>query len=156
MFIPALEDAAMQQRKRWFQDTLQPSAHLPLEIHVHNELKSEAVRTCYLSPHSESWYGKVHVLRAAGDYSPLTFGELDGKIFLTAPVYMRALFEKAVGAWLTHKGDMPNPHDPKYLERFRSRCSSWEKYARIRWCDQIRQVGSASVEQLVEHPDPPA
>ena len=94
MFIPVREDAAMQQRKRRFQDALQLSAQLPLEIHVRNELRSEEVWTCQLSPHSE----KVHVLRAAGDCSPLTFGELDGKIFQTAPVYMRALFEKAVGA----------------------------------------------------------
>ena len=152
MFIPAPEDAAMKQRKRRFRDTLEPSAKLPLEIHVHNELRSEDVWTCHLSPHSEKWYDKVQVLRADGHYSPLTFGELDGKIFEAAPVYMRRLFEKAVGAWLPHKGDMPNPHDSKYLERFRSGCLSWEKYARIRW----RQVGSASVEQRVEHPDPPA
>ena len=152
MFIPAPEDAAMKQRKRRFRDTLEPSAKWPLEIHVHNELRSEDVWTCHLSPHSEKWYDKVQVLRADGHYSPLTFGELDGKIFEAAPVYMRRLFEKAVGAWLPHKGNMPNPHDSKYLERFRSGCLSWEKYARIRW----RQVGSASVEQRVEHPDPPA
>ena len=149
MFIPceeAEDEQRLRKRARKF-GTSFASENLLLQVFVRESLRREEVWT--LKNNTLQKQKPVCVLGRQ-----LFFGDVHGKKIKAAPVYMRALFEKCMGAFKKPgepPGSMPNPYD--YLDRFQARCNSWEAYFDFRWTDADRQVGSAPVEQVVDHSD---
>ena len=120
---------------------------LELRIHVHGSLREEEVWTVVFYDGEPDWKEPIQVLSRRNKWKNLRFGDLHDRIFTSGPVYMRALFEKAVGAWNRYK-DHPDPR--LYIDRFKSRCLTWETYWGKRFSGE---VGNAPVEQEVQHTD---
>ena len=148
MFIPCEEADGQRLRKRARKSGMSfVSENLLLQVFVRESLRREEVWT--LKNNNLQKEKRVSVRGRQ-----LLFGDVHETKIKAAPVYMRALFEKCMGAFKKPgepPGSMPNPYD--YLDCFQARCNSWEAYFDFRWTDADRQVGSAPVEQVVDDSD---
>ncbi|CAE7884643.1 unnamed protein product [Symbiodinium microadriaticum] len=128
--------------------TAEEPLSLVLKVYIHDELKAENVWTVSIIDRNYVWHEEVKVKSRTGRWRSLTFNDLHGRTFNAAPVYMRSLFLKAVGAHKAHPQHMPNPRE--FLQNFQSRCLTWDQHLGNRWSEQDRQVGSVPYEDLFD------
>ena len=128
--------------------TAEEPLSLVLKVYIHDELKAENVWTVSIVDRNYVWYETVQVWGRRGGWRSLTFNDLHLKTFNAAPVYMRSLFLKAVGAHKAHPQHMPNPRE--ILQNFQSRCLTWDQHFGSRWSEQDRQVSSVPYDDLFD------